>query len=137
MHEHMARLEAVLALTLAAALVFLTPFRWTARLFGRVSPPGDKTSPPVDKNHLQRAQAVTRRLTRVADRLPWTSTCLVRALAGKMLLARRGVRGGAVRFGVAKCDGRLAAHAWLMFGGAVLIGGETAQEFKPLADLAA
>lgn len=45
MHERLARLEAVLALVIAAALVFLTPFRWTARLFGRVSLPGRPSLP--------------------------------------------------------------------------------------------
>lgn len=136
MLEILARVEAAASLVVAAALVFLTPFRWTARLFGRVSPPVGEAA-PIDEQNLRRALAATRRLKRVADRLPWTSTCLVRALAGRMLLARRGLRGGTVRFGVAKCDGRLSAHAWLVFGNVILIGGDTTTSFAPLADLAA
>lgn len=129
-------LESALALSFAWVLVFVIPFRWTRRLFGCVSSSDDMQSKSITPEQITRARAVTQRLRRVADRLPWHSTCLVRALSGRMLLARRGLRGGVVRFGVkAGADGCVAAHAWLIFGPVTLLGEDEAEGFQPLADL--
>lgn len=49
------------------------------------------------------------------------ATCLVRALAGRRLLAAHGHRAH-LRIGVAKST-ELQAHAWLEYEGRVLIGG--------------
>jgi hypothetical protein len=86
---------------------------------------------------LARARAMAVRTRRVAEALPWHSTCLAQAVAGRLLLARRGIRGGAIRFGVRKADGDLQAHAWLILGGTILMGGEEAGAYVPLADLTA
>lgn len=137
-------IEVVLALALAWALVFVAPFRWTCWLFGAVSAPrqdaayGDAAYGDAvngERGDLARAWVVTRRLKRAADRLPWSSTCLVRALAARILLARRGVRGATVRLGVRKEEGRIEAHAWLVLGATILLGGDGAETFEPLADL--
>ena len=57
---------------------------------------------------------------RAAARLP--GTCLVRALALQRLLAEHGFA-AELRIGVAKGDGGLLAHAWLVDGNEVLAGG--------------
>ena len=57
---------------------------------------------------------------RAAARLP--GTCLVRALALQRLLAEHG-HSSELRIGVAKGAGGLVAHAWLVDGAEVLIGG--------------
>lgn len=57
---------------------------------------------------------------RAAARLP--GTCLVRALALQRLLAEHGHL-SELRIGVAKGAGGLLAHAWLVDGSEVLIGG--------------
>lgn len=126
--------EAVAALLLAATVVHLLPRRWLRRLGGAASAVGEGREPAAPLA-LARARAVTGRMARVAGRLPWRSTCLVRALAGRMLLARRRIAGGRIRLGVRLHEGRLEAHAWLLLGPDILLGGEAA-DFTPLADLA-
>jgi hypothetical protein len=58
----------------------------------------------------------------------------VQALAGSLLLKRRGIT-AVVRFGVTTQKTGLAAHAWLIVGGQTVLGGEAAADFVPLADL--
>lgn len=127
-------LETVLALTLAWGAVFLIPFRWTQKLLGSAYPAGAVISisePP----QMSRALWVGIRVRRTADRLPWHSTCLVRAIAGQLLLKRRGIHGGLIRLGVKKEDGTLAAHAWLIYGPQILLGGDEAEAYTPLSDI--
>lgn len=124
--------ETFLALLIAQGLVFGLPFRLTARLFHVRKPSGG-----IETNARHAfGRTIGIRVERVADRLPWKSTCLVRALAGSMLLWRRGIA-SSIRLGVRKEDDALAAHAWLMVGEAIVLGGgsETAS-FVSLADLA-
>ncbi|MHA3791513.1 lasso peptide biosynthesis B2 protein [Sphingomonas sp. YL-JM2C] len=65
------------------------------------------------------------------------ATCLTQALALHYLRARAG-HPTHIRIGVRqRDDGRIAAHAWLVDGDAVLIGGQDEQlaRFTPLVDL--
>ncbi len=137
MRARLFRLEAALALCVAWLLVFRLPFRLTARLFGGVSPdPGpalagaDPQSAPI----LARARGVGRMVDAMAARLPWHSSCLVRCVAGRMMLTRRRIPAHIV-FGVALDDGVMTAHAWLVTGGEALIGGAEADGFTPNACL--
>lgn len=123
--------ETRLCLVIAQVLVFWCPLRWARRLFGA---PASREPAPVGPEVLARARGVAWRVLVAADRLPWTSSCLVRAVAGCLLLERRGIRGGVIRFGVNKTDGRLMAHAWLLLGGHILLGGEVAADYIPVAD---
>ncbi|MFV3131472.1 lasso peptide biosynthesis B2 protein [Niveispirillum sp. KHB5.9] len=75
---------------------------------------------PDGTNNLDRARAVALRIGRVAARL---------------LLARRGIRGSGIRFGVRKQGGALEAHAWLVLDDTILLGGEEAADYVPLADM--
>lgn len=134
MKSLLARIETVFVLVIAWMIVFILPFRWGRRLFGSVGVPA-RSAMPVAEDDLKRALMLARRLNRVADRLPWTSTCLVRALAGRMLMAHRRMRGGRVRLGVRREGDGLAAHAWLIFGPVVVLGDGVAEDYMPLADL--
>lgn len=60
-------------------------------------------------------------IQRAAVRTPG-ATCLVQAIAGWLMLRRRGV-GSSVKIGVQKNDHAFAVHAWLCVDGAVCIGG--------------
>ena len=62
-------------------------------------------------------------VTAVGRRIP-RSTCLTQALAAQVLLARSG-HPSRIQFGVAK-DGQrgFEAHAWLVFAGQVILGGD-------------
>lgn len=67
------------------------------------------------------------------------ATCLTQALAAHYLCARAG-HPTRIRIGVRKrADGGIAAHAWLIAGETVLIGGqgENLARFTPLVDLQA
>ena len=59
------------------------------------------------------------------------STCLVRALAARRLLARHGYP-STLHLGVARTSDGLAAHAWLDHAGGTLIGGGEAGRYTPL-----
>lgn len=125
------RIETVLALALAWVLVFVVPLRRTQALLRRLSAPATATC--ADRS--DSACAVARRVVWIADRLPWHSTCLVRAIAGFLLLARRRVGGVSIRIGVRRAEGRIDAHAWLLRGAEILLGGGETDTYAPLADL--
>ncbi|MCC6190076.1 MAG: lasso peptide biosynthesis B2 protein [Anaerolineales bacterium] len=60
------------------------------------------------------------------------ATCLTQALAGQALLARYG-HAAQLRLGVAKAErGGLEAHAWLICGHQILIGGREVERYAPL-----
>lgn len=64
------------------------------------------------------------------------ATCLTQALAGQMLLARRG-ESSTVRLSIAADrDSELKPHAWLVSGDTILLGGdaEIYSRHRPLAD---
>ena len=69
---------------------------------------------------------------RAASRVP--ATCLVRSLALQHILAQNGHK-SELRIGVARSDGKLQGHAWLVDdNGQILIGaGEEAESFALLA----
>ena len=112
--------EAGLGLLSAVIAVRALPFRHTARLLGL----REATLPDATAEQLERAERVGWAIRAVAARAPWTSTCLMQAVAGAALLRRRRIP-AELHLGVAKDaadpDG-LAAHAWLTCAGHVLTG---------------
>ena len=74
--------------------------------------------PPADG--VDEARRIARSLDRACRLLPWEPTCLVRALALKRMLDRRGLTGARVRVGVRRSEGEFSAHAWLECGGQVV-----------------
>ena len=123
----------MLALSVAWLLIFVVPFRHTATLIGGTRQSGIQTAGETSPQ-LKRATGVARRIERIGPRMPFRTTCLVRAVAGWLLLSRRGLA-STIRFGVAMEDGKLAAHAWLIVEGVTLLGGAEAEGFQPLADM--
>jgi hypothetical protein len=124
--------EALFALWVGWVLVFAFPIRRTAAWFGGTTAPAAGHTVGAEK--IRRAAYIARRVARLAKCVPWRTTCLVQALAGSLLLKRRGIT-AVVRFGVTKQKPGLAAHAWLIVGGRTVLGGEAAADFVPLADL--
>ena len=130
--ERVAVIEAGLCLV-CARLLLLIPFRWIAPLLGRAQP-------PTAARHIealpteQRVQAlgIRRALLRVSCHLPWHSSCLVCAIAGRMMLRRRRMR-SVLLLGARSDPGtQLAAHAWLQCGEVDVIGAEAAPEYAPI-----
>lgn len=76
--------------------------------------------------------AVALAVSRAAAHHLWAMTCLPRALALQRMLARRGIA-AALRIGVRKEAGTLAAHAWVEVGGLALgEPEEIAERFRAL-----
>jgi hypothetical protein len=124
--------ETLLALGAGWVLVFAVPFRVTAGWLGGTAAPSQRRASA--QHETDRARYVARHVARLARRVPWRATCLVQAVAGYLLLKRRGIA-ATIRFGVNKSDAGLAAHAWLIVGDQIVLGGEAAPDFRPLADL--
>ncbi len=115
-------LEAALCLGFAGAAVRWVPFRWFAGSLGRARA-GPSRDEPLER--LPTPERIAWAIGLASSHLPWTSTCLMRAMAGQWMLRRRGVR-ATVHLGLARDEtsGELLAHAWLRSGGRVLIGEE-------------
>jgi transglutaminase superfamily protein len=138
----MARLFKVLALskrerTLLVEALFLL-------VFARI---GLRTMPFVTLKHILSKLATNRARTgdivcdnRVRSQILWAvatagrqvplaSTCLTRALAVQVLLARSGDQSD-LRIGVTRdSNGKFLAHAWLEKQGDILIGGDCSNDF--------
>jgi hypothetical protein len=71
---------------------------------------------------------------KTASRFIPYSTCLTRAFALQLLLARAGA-GSTLRVGVTRADDEFAAHAWVERDGVVLIGGGGLHRYTRLPDL--
>ena len=124
--------EAVICLGLAR-LLLLAPFKRIAPLLGRIQPAGDRSAVTLGAGKSAAALAVRRALSRVAHRVPWNASCLVCAIAGRMMLRRR--RMPSVLHLGTRTDGQaaLAAHAWLSCGEIDVTGAEIADEYAPIA----
>ena len=68
-----------------------------------------------------------------ASRLLPGTRCLAQALAGQVVLARRGVP-TRLRIGVGRSSGEVSAHAWLERDGRVVLGEARPDEFTPLSE---
>lgn len=116
---------AAVLLGLVRVLLRGTPLRLVLRFAGATVAPSQAASAGSSAGDDAAAivQAIVRAVERAARLLPGTSTCLARALVAQRLLRCAGVP-AELRLGVAR-DGSaagLAAHAWVVYGGRVLIG---------------
>ena len=69
---------------------------------------------------------------RAVSRCVPAATCLTQAMAGQLMLARSG-HASRVQIGVAKDDNRrFEAHAWLVCGERIVLGGIIAERYVPL-----
>ncbi|WP_086738237.1 lasso peptide biosynthesis B2 protein [Erythrobacter colymbi] len=70
-------------------------------------------------------------IPRLAPRVPWRSDCLVQAMAGQRMLARRGIAGDIAVGTTKNAAGEFEAHAWLNASGQTILGGDVSR-FEPL-----
>lgn len=119
-------LQATWWLFIANLLLWCVPFRWIKPMLKARW--GKQTHPPSEP-----VVTLGRIIRKVAHRAPWRTTCLVQALAGKIMLARHGFR-SFVFIGVAKDrDQQVAAHAWLKCGDIYVTGGAERAQFNAVA----
>jgi hypothetical protein len=123
--------EAAVALGVMRVVVSTIPFAWWSGLAGR--PERSPTTEP-DATTDAVARAVGRAVAAAARRLPWSSTCLVQALAARVMLSVRR-RSSTLVLGVASENGVFRAHAWLLSGGGTVCGGQEAPGYTAIAAL--
>jgi hypothetical protein len=99
-----------------------------ARLIAKASE-GQQASTPSDEKLVAR---VAWAIPRAAAVVPWRADCLRQAEAARGWLARHGLE-GQLRLGARRdAHGRLETHAWLLWRGEVVTGGDIAP-FAPFA----
>lgn len=116
-------LLAVMAFRLA---LFFLPYRTLRRWM----PPASTT--PDSRFY---ARKVGYHVSLAAAYVPRAS-CLTQALAGQYVLARSGYA-ATIKVGVARREGGVAAHAWLLCDGRIVLGGHPAEleQYTPLVEL--
>jgi hypothetical protein len=129
--ERWALIEAMVSLVLAR-ISMLMPFRWLARLLGGLEPGMGRFIAILGADEREAALEVRRAVLRIAERLPWRSSCLVRAVAARIMLRRRHLP-SLVQFGVGRTPTEFSAHAWVRCGEIDVVGAETAADFAPIA----
>lgn len=119
-------IEALVCLGLARLLLRTLPFRrilaWTDSL-QKIRPITGSREP----------EGLARMVRAAARHTPWRSLCLEQAMAGRVMLRRRGYS-SRLHLGVGKSGETLEAHAWLECDGEILLGGEVVERFTPLAE---
>jgi hypothetical protein len=93
----------------------------------------------VDPGSLRDAAEIGWAVRTAAAHAPWTTTCLMQALAAAVLLRRRRID-ATLYLGVANASGArdgLTAHAWLRCGELVLTGGGERGAFTTIGSFAA
>ena len=124
--------KAVILLVAARFGLWLLPFASVRRLSG-----GLVRTPMRVRDGERHPGKVVWAVEAAGRRLPRASTCLTRALASQVLLARRGYP-ALVRIGVAGGgESGLEAHAWVESGGEVLVGGIGTERYAILTTLEA
>lgn len=126
--------EAAVWLTVFRVAVSCVPFRVIAGLLGRER--GETAVAFPDPAGRGEVLAVARALKVMGRSLPWESTCLVKAAAGKRMLSCRSIP-ATLYLGVARDDvNAVAAHAWLRSGDVILTGAEERDRYTVICTFA-
>jgi hypothetical protein len=73
-------------------------------------------------------------IIRAGSRSPWRTKCFEKALAGKMMLRRRGIA-STIFFGVRKDEQqKMQAHAWIKCADLIITGGRSIDQYTLLAN---
>ncbi len=130
-------LEAAAWLLIARLALTLAPFPLIARRLGAFVPPTDPrvaaVAAPTTPEAARIAREVSWAVTRAAAHAPFRAVCLPQAMAGRIMLNRRGVA-SAMHFGAARGKDRpLDAHAWLDAAGVKVTGYPVGPQFAEIA----
>jgi hypothetical protein len=118
--------EAFVLLGLARATVLCIPFKRVAPHLGQPNVETATGAPPLHVRRVARAIHLVSRYT------PWKSNCFAQALAGHLMLRRRGAD-STLYFGVYKGGDVFAAHAWIRHGDLVVTGGPGHNRYTVIA----
>lgn len=127
-----AMIEALKELAVAWHMVRRRPFSATVRQLGQL----DLAVEPIDPaGRWPEAHRVSRAIHAVSRRLPWTSTCLMQAVAAQRMLRRRGIA-STCYLGMAATNAAtdpLAAHAWVRVGDHMITGFCNEADYRVIA----
>ncbi len=120
--------DAMVLLTTARVLRATVPMSRWQRLVGRkAAPAGSSNGDPVEPMGVE--LDVSLAIERGAARLPFNTTCLDHAVAGRWMLAQRRNRGTVV-IGLLRSDVSGGSHAWLVGAdGGTVTGADEASAF--------
>ncbi|NIZ01950.1 lasso peptide biosynthesis B2 protein [Thalassospira lucentensis] len=125
-------LEASILLLYARLAITCLPIARVLRLFDLETA---SSTFPTNMSPEVRTEDISWAITTAASRLPLNCTCLVKALAGSVLLQRRHIP-SLLFLGVSRStapENSLAAHAWLECNDEILTGGSERALFKQIA----
>lgn len=125
-------MESFMLLGVMRAAILLFPFRRITAIMGLAQ--GEMSS--VGESAMSaKPAAIGWSIQAAAARTPWESACLVQALTGMVMLARRGL-GATLYLGVAKDTSdpeAMIAHAWLRCGDTILTGAGGVERFSKIS----
>jgi hypothetical protein len=126
-------LEAAFWLGLARLAILVLPFRWIAPLLGRNKGESPQKAGTAAVELLDR---IAWAVAAASRNVPWECRCLAQAMAGKVMLRRRGVS-STLYLGVARGgEPGIQAHAWLRCGKRILTGRQGMAGFSVIASFA-
>ncbi len=105
--------------------------------------PADKYLPSTNNNplsaisvqQLKSVESIATVVNGLAARTPWSSTCLVKVVAAHKMLSKKNIP-HTLHIGVKKTPaGEIKAHAWLSVANKIIIGGESAAEFREISQI--
>lgn len=106
------------------ALILLVPPKKLQPYWGTQ---GEESAKTDTVENYRQAVRIAREVVRIADKTPWESKCLVRALTTQRLVHRKGIE-TTLYLGVGKDEnGKMIAHAWIRCGEIYLTGGDGSQ----------
>jgi hypothetical protein len=121
-------LEAVYFLGRARLMMRLMSFR---RLRDVLADDRAESSRSDDPNRIRN---MGKAIERASRHLPWKCACMTQAIAGKMMLRRRGLP-GKILIGIDKPEkDSLDSHAWLMCGDVFVTGERDHERFNVMID---
>lgn len=101
-------------------LILVVPQKYLQYHYGNMN---EESPREVSGRDYYWATRVGYEVNRIADKTPWESKCLVRALAAQRILKRRNVE-TTLYLGVGTEEQKMIAHAWLRCGSFYVTGGD-------------
>jgi hypothetical protein len=130
-------IEAAIWLLVTRVALLAVPFPRLARRLGAFVPPTDQRVTEAwqgcSEADKRLAAEIGWAVVRAARHVPFKAVCLPQAMAGRIMLRRRGVA-SVLHFGAAKGrDKPIDAHAWLDAAGVEVTGYPVAEQFSEIA----
>ena len=115
----------VVLLLLFGRILLLLPYKYMKGFLGGYN----KTCEggPAD---IKESRKISMYIRHIGNRLPWKCSCLVNALAAKIMLRKRGIP-ATVYFGMTRGNEKeLITHAWVKSGDFLVTGRDEEHEYK-------